>query len=145
MHSMDNTPKIVTIIGLIFEGLGVLGSFVGGLMLSNIENSPFYDLLVMDTTPSELDEVIELMTWMGGLVYGLAIFTGIFFIVNVYLFVKLMSGKFEEETAKKVYLYQAIWGGVNILFNQITGILYLVSGVTGYSGHKEEKNVRDGI
>lgn len=145
MHTMDNTPRIVTIIGLIFEGLGVLGSIVSGLWLRYIESSPFYAFIEMDTTPAELDEVLELMVWLGNLVLGLGIFLAIFFVVNLILFTKLMGSKLDEETAKKVYLYQAIWGGVNILFNQITGILYLVSGVTGYSGHKEEKNIRDGI
>ena len=46
---------------------------------------------------------------------------------------------------KKIYLYQAVWGGINILFNQVTGVLYLISGVSGYSGHHEEKDVREGI
>jgi hypothetical protein len=31
------------------------------------------------------------------------------------------------------------------MFNQITGILYLISGVSGFNGHREEGNIRDGI
>jgi len=56
-----------------------------------------------------------------------------------------MKGKFTESQAKKVYLYQAIWGGVSFLFNQVTGILYLISGIGGYNNQKEEVNIRDGI
>lgn len=51
--------------------------------------------------------------------------------VNLVLFTKLLNGKFDEETASKVFLYQAIYGGVNLLFNQLVGVLYLVSGIQG--------------
>lgn len=145
MHSMDNTPKILTIIGVIFEGLGVIGSFFGGWLLKNLEAFPFMSAQYADMPQAEFDEMIELMTWLGGIIYGMAIFLAVVFVINLFLFIRLMSSKFDEEQAKKVYLYQAIWGGINILFNQITGILYLISGVNGYSGHREEKNIREGI
>jgi hypothetical protein len=145
MHEMDRTPKIVTIIGLVLEGLGAISSFISGLFLVNFENSPFYDLIVTDIPADELDEMVELISWLGSIAFALGIGMTIIFIVNVYLFSKLIRNQFTEEQAKKVYLYQAIWGGFSILFNTITGILYLISGVTGYSGYKEERNIRDGI
>lgn len=145
MHKMDNTPKIVTIIGLIFEFLGVIGSFFGGWILKNFDQFPMVSAETMEVTQAEFEEILELFAWFGGIVYGIAIVITVVLVFNVYLFVKLMKGDFSEESAKKVYLYQAVWGGINILFNQITGILYLVSGVTGYSGHKEERNIREGI
>lgn len=145
MHEMDRTPKIVTIIGLVLEGLGAISSFVTGLFLVKFENSPLYDIIVIDVSAEELDEMIELISWLGNIAFILGIGMVIVFVVNIYLFSKLIRTKFTEDQAKKVYLYQAIWGGINILFNTIAGILYLISGVTGYSGHKEERNVRDGI
>lgn len=145
MHEMDRTPKIVTIIGLVLEGLGAISSFVTGLFLVNFENSPLYDIIVLDVPTDELDEMIELISWLGSIAFVLGIGMTIIFVVNIYLFSKLMKSKFTEEQAKKVYLYQAIWGGINIIFNTVAGILYLISGVTGYSGHKEERNIRDGI
>ena len=145
MHEMDRTPKIVTIIGLVLEGLGAVSSFITGLFFANFESSPLYDIIVANLPADEVTEMVELLSWLGGLAYVLGIGMIIVFIFNIYLFSKLIKSKFTEEQAKKVYLYQAIWGGINVVFNTITGILYLISGVTGYSGHKEERNVRDGI
>jgi hypothetical protein len=145
MHTMDKTPRIVTIIGLIFEGLNVVGTLVGGLFLRNFESFPLFDLAMAEMSAAEIDEVLELFAWLSNILIGMAIVVGVFFLVNLVLFTRLMQGRYTEEAAKKVYLYQAVWGGVNVALNLITGILYLVSGVTGYGGHKEERNIRTGI
>ena len=145
MHKMDNTPKILTIIGLALEGLGVFGLLVGGFIMRNIGSLPFFDAELMQIPQEDLDLMIDLYEIFGGIMIVIGIITVFIFIINLILFIKLMSGKFTEETAKKVYLYQAIWGGLNLLTNTITGILYLVSGVQGRSGHVEEKNIRAGI
>jgi hypothetical protein len=142
---MDKTPRIVTIIGLIFEGLNVAGTLFAAFVLRSFESFPMYDLIVADVPANELEEMFELFAWLGNILFGLSIFIGIFFFIDLVLFTRLMQGRYSEETAKKVYLYQAIWGGVNIALNLITCILYLVSGVTGYGGHKEETNIRTGI
>ena len=68
-----------------------------------------------------------------------------FVVLNLVLFIKLIKGTLSEESAHKVYLYQAIYGGITLLSNQIVGILYLISGVYGYKGFKEERNIRPGI
>ena len=145
MHKMDNTPKILTIIGLALEGLGVFGLLVGGFIMRNIGSLPFFDAELMQIPQEDLDLMIDLYEIFGGIMIVIGIITVFIFIINLVLFIKLISGKFTEETAKKVYLYQAIWGGLNLLTNTITGILYLVSGVQGRSGHVEEKNIRAGI
>ncbi len=69
----------------------------------------------------------------------------VFFIINLVLFIPMIKGKYTNKKARSIYLYQAIWGGFNILSNQIVGILYLVSGVQGRSGHREMTNIREGI
>jgi hypothetical protein len=142
---MDKTPRIVTIIGLVFEGIGVLGlSFSAAIFLS-FESIPFYDNIINSMNQQEVSEMLDIMNLLGNVFFYLALIVGAFFLVNLYLFIRLIKGTVEEEDAKKIYLYQAIWGGFNMLFNQITGVLYLVSGVMGYNGNKEETNIREGI
>lgn len=145
MHTMDKTPKIITIIGLIFELFGAVTSIFMGLFMMRFESTWFYDLIALDSSPAELNEVIYIMDTFGIYVFVIGIITTIVGVVNLYLFVGLMRSRFTEQQAKSLYLYQAIWGGINILFNQITGVLYLISGVTGYGGHVEESNIRDGL
>ena len=145
MHEMDNTKRIITIIGLVFEGIGVAGSFFALWFFRNFENIPGMSVEFESMTDSEYDMMMYFFNLMENIITVMIFVISILFLVSLYLFVNLLRGKYTEEQAKKVYLYQAIWGGVNLLSNQITGILYLVSGVGGYSGHKEEKNVRQGI
>jgi hypothetical protein len=142
---MENTPKIVTIIGLVFEFLGLSGLYVGGWVLANFDQFPGVSAESMDIPQAEFNEMMEIFSIFGSVLYVMGVVITIIVLINAYLFIKLMKGNYNEQQAKKVYLYQAIWGGLNLLFNQLTGILYLVSGVTGYNGHKEEKNIREGI
>lgn len=145
MHQMDKTPRILTIIGLVFEGIGVPSSFLGAWVMMSFDSLPGSSPEMMNLPQQDFDEVVELFAWLGEIIFVLAIVMGIVFMVNLILFIKLIKGRYDEETAKKIYLYQAIWGGINVLFNQITAIMYLISGVSGYSGHREERNIRDGI
>ncbi len=145
MHEMDNTKRVLTIIGLVFEGISVVLIGLVLLFFTNIENLPGMDVELAAMTAEEHDFTMWIFNLMIN-VMGLSIFIlGIILIINLYLFTKLMKGRYSEEQAKKVYLYQAIWGGINLLSNQIVGILYLVSGVGGYNGHKEETDIRSGI
>jgi len=66
-------------------------------------------------------------------------------ILNHILFRKLIKGYLTEKQARNVYLYLAIYGGLYLFSNQILGILYLISGIRGYKGEKEETDIRDGI
>ena len=112
---------------------------------NNFDNIPGMSVEIAAMDPEEY----AMMRWIFDLViniFGVMIFVfGIILIINIYLFSKLIGGKYSEEQARKVYLYQAIWGGINLMSNQITGILYLISGVGGYNGHKEQKEIRSGI
>ena len=148
-HVMDRTPRIVTIIGLVFEGLSVIMmgfiAFVFKAYLT-VNNQFFVDLLTEDgASTADIDFVFKLYEIIGNVLIVLAVVIGLFFILNIVLFTKLIKGRYSEETAKKVYLYQAIYGGVNLLFNTLVGILYLISGVMGRQGRKDEINVREGI
>ncbi len=145
MHEMDNTKRIITIIGLVFEFIAVLGIIFGIWFFDNFESIPGMQAELDAMSASEY----EIMMWWFDLiidvVYVMIVVMIIALFVNIVLFSKLMKGKFDDQQAKKVYLWQAIWGAINLLSNQITGVLYLISGVGGYNGHKEETDIRDGI
>lgn len=144
MHTMQKTPKIITIVGLVLEGIGALSTLGGAYFVSlhrKIEN--FAE--IMEMTQEEYEEFIFVFDFLSNFLYVLGGIILIIFIVNLILFSKLIQGKFSEETATKVYLYQAIWGGINIIFNTVTGILYLISGVQGYNGTEDMPEVREGI
>lgn len=145
MHIMDNTKKIITIIGLGFELLSIGGILLIIWIMENFQNIPGFSSDLDTMTPDEIATLNELMDFFVDILYVVLVVVGFIVLINLYLFSKLIGGKFTEEQAKKVYLYQAIWGGINLLSNQITGILYLVSGVGGYNGQREETDIRDGI
>ncbi len=143
-HKMESTPRILTIIGLAFEGLSVIGIFVTLPLLRKVLDPAF--LLEMDPTITQAD--LDFIEIFNGFILTFAIISGIiisiFFIINLILFTKLLRGKFTEETAKKVYLYQFIWGIVCIFINSIVGILYIISGYTGQQGPNTDQP-REGI
>ncbi len=145
MHKMDRTPKILTIIGLVFEVVGIIGIFIGAYIMRNLMDFSFMSPETLEISQEEFDMIIDIYTWIGNLLVVMGIIMSVFLFVNLILFPKLIKSKYTEESAKKVYLYQAIWGGLNLLSNQVVGILYLISGVSGYNGHVEEKDIRDGI
>lgn len=145
MHIMDNTKRIITIIGLVFEGLGVVGTVFALWFIRNFENIPGMSAEFETMSDSEYEFMMYIFNLTEDIISILIYVIAVMFLISLYLFVNLMRGKYDEQGAKKVYLYQAIWGGINLLSNQVTGILYLVSGVGGYSGQKEETDIRQGI
>lgn len=145
MHTMDNTKRIITIIGLVFEVISVFGIIFGLWFMKNFENIPGMSVELASMSPEEYEFMMWVFEISINIMTVLIFIVGLFTVINLYLFTKLIRGKFTEEQAKKVYLYQAIWGGINLLSNQVTGILYLISGVGGYNGHKEQKDIRQGI
>jgi len=143
---MESTPKVITIIGLVLEGISVITLGISGLFMARISELPgLGSATEAEMTIEEYVEFIQVMEWIGNLLFVMAIVITIFFTINLILFIGLMKEKYTEEQAKKIYLYQAIWGGLNLLSNQITGILYLISGVQGYNGRKDSVDVREGI
>ena len=145
MHKIEDTPKIITIIGLVLEGLAGL-VYTGMAVLFSYSGGIIEFLQEADEMTVEEEEFLQIMmNWMSGLFIVLAILFVVMFFINLYLFTKLIRGSYTDAQAKKVYLYQAIWGGINVLLNTVTGILYLVSGIQGYSGQVDRINTRDGI
>ncbi len=146
MHKMERTPRIITIIGMVIEGIFVLGLIAASILFKNIEKMPnLGSAAEANMSPEEYAELIQFLGYLGSFIFVMTIVYTIFFIVNLVIFPGLIKEKYTEEKAKSVYLYQAVWGGIMLMSNQITGILYLVSGVQGYNGRKDKVNVRDGI
>ena len=145
MHRMERTPRIITIIGLVFEGLAGLTTGITALLINFIDKLPGYSASLEDLPADELEALEIMMHFLLVLLIVFAIVFSVMFVFNLILFLKLMTGAFTEKQAKKVYLYQAIWGGLNVLFNSVTGILYLVSGIQGYNGEVDRIETREGI
>ena len=145
MHVMDNTKKIITIIGLVFEIISVFAIGFSIWLFKNFDSLPGMSLELAEMSQEEYDMMMWIFDLSISIMSVMIFIVGAFTLINIYLLSKLISGKFTEQQAKKVYLYQAIWGGINLLSNQITGVLYLISGVGGYNGHKEQKDIRSAI
>ena len=145
MHKMENTPKIITIIGLVIEGVAAVSTFLGAWFVSIIDTIPGYSESLLEMSTEEFEFYEYIMDFVFTLLIVFAIVYTIMFFLNLFLFKKLMNGTWTEEQAKKVYLYQAIWGGLNVMTNSITGILYLVSGIQGYNGQVDRIETREGI
>lgn len=145
MHQMEKTNKILSIIGLCTEGLSVIVVSLFAYFFYVLEKIPFFGLIEDEVSAEELTEILALYKIIGGFMAIMAVIMAVFLIVNLFLFTGLMRGRWTEKTAQSIYLYQAIWGGINLLSNQIAGVVYLVSGVQGYKGYKEMKDIREGI
>lgn len=145
MHKMDDTPKLITILGLCLEGFSMICGIVVILFLnaSNVLTDITAESLEM--SESEFSYFMEIINIGLIIIYGaLAVFF-VVFLVNLILFIPMIKGNYTESKARNVYLYQAIWGGLNLFSNTLVGILYLVSGIQGRKGRREEKDIREGI
>jgi hypothetical protein len=142
---MEKTPRILTIIGLVFEGFAAMSSIVAGLLFVNADKFIFIDEIYA-TIPTDEQWIFDLMTGaIGGLILVMGLSIGLIFTINLILFSKLMRGAYSEVTAKKIYKYQIIWGVISLLLNTLTGIFYIVSGFQGFEGQKDHFDVREGI
>jgi hypothetical protein len=144
MHKMERTPMIITIIGMVIEGISSIVLIGVTILFFNIQKIPgLRNAAEAELSPSEYADLIAFLGYIGYFILAMSIVYTMFFIVNLILFPGLMKERYTEEKAKNIYLYQAIWGGISLMSNQITGILYLISGVQGYNGRKDKVNERD--
>ncbi len=133
MHHMEDAPRMLTIVGLVVEGLALL-VFIAATIIANIVSAiPKEDLLESGWLAQDVDIFLQTATVLVTIFMAIAILLGIMFTVNVFVFRRMMKGQFTESQAKYVYLYQAIWGGISLTFNTITGVLYLISALQTHS------------
>jgi len=146
MHKIESTPKIITIIGLVLEGIAAVALSFMAFLFSNFNSIPeIEERLLLEMTDAEYADFLIFVDFLVTFFLVLAIILVTMFMINLVLFTKLIKGSYTDEQAKKIYLYQAIWGGISIMLNTVTGILYLISGVQGYSGKKDNEDFREGI
>ena len=145
MHTMERTNKVITIIGLVLEAFNSLGMFFGAYLLGSVLDRELFLELDPSMDIQELDLILNIYGTFSTVLYVLGAIVLVVFIVNIYIFGKLIKGNIPEESVKKVYTYQFVWGIINIFMNTIAGILYIVSGYQGMKGNKELKDTREGI
>lgn len=131
MHQAEETSRISTVIGLVVEGIGMFLalSFAAGINVMEAIDDQFF--LDEGFTASETETLLRIVDILGIVLLVLGGILLVVFLINLVVFTKLLNGKFDIETAKNVYLYQIIWGAINLFFNQIAGIMYLISGIKG--------------
>lgn len=134
---MSKTVRNLTLAGLIIQALSLIGLFTITILS--------FQPAVITFIQTELGN--EAM-WFGVIRTILLIsfsLSIVFFILNAYLFIPIIQGKVVPNLSSK-FLYLAIYGVLNISFNQLMGIIYVIAGIMGYNHiEKEENPIRDGI
>ena len=88
---MDNTPRIITILGLVLEGVGVLGLYMMIYMVSILTKSSYFTYEKLEITQEEFNDLLHVVDIVEIGFVVLAIFMTIVFIVNLYLFITIVS------------------------------------------------------
>lgn len=127
----NDVSKITTIIGLVFELFTALFMFLTSQLLLNLPQS-IVEVIESENLPAAQEALVfDMLNILGIIVFIISLVSFSAFLVNQYLFRRLIRGDFNASTRKNIFLYQAIWGGINIAFNTIVGALYLISGIYG--------------
>ncbi len=143
---VHQTTKTTTVLGLVFEGFGLLMMILGLVFLQLLSTLSVNDLMAEGLSQGDAQIVLLAGAVLRLVLLVLTFIVSLFFMVNLWLFSRLVKQRYDYETAQKVLLYQAIYGGFNMLFNQIVGVLYLISGITGRQSLKvPQETVREGL
>ncbi len=132
-HKMEDSARVFTILGLVVEILALfvfIGLYMFTQYLTSITREEYIEA---GWLPQDADLLLSLARGFTVVFIIVMILLGIMLIVNLYVFSKLIRGGFTESQARKIYLYQAVWGGVSLTFNTITGVFYLISAVQTHS------------
>ncbi len=143
---VNDTSRIMTIIGLVVEGIVlVILLFTGMLFIS--QEGFFESIIQAENLPRSQEALLlAIINILGYVLVVLGVIVFIVFMINLFLFIKLVQNRYDEKTLRKVLIYQSVWGGINLLFNQVSGILYLISGLHGMNTlQKEKETIRDGL
>lgn len=145
MHKMQNTPKILSIIGSIMDFLGVVGMGFSAFILKAVFTESFFEDIVPPEDMGEIQEIVEIYQFLGNIMIVIAMILGVIFVVNLIVNLRLMSGKLSESQARVSYTYQLFIGIVLILLNTVAGIVYIISGVKGRENEPDRIETRSGI
>ena len=144
-HTMERTPRILTKIGLTLEFLSATFALLAYILFENFWNSDFFLKIDPTTTSRELEIIDMIGPYLKIFMLVASIIGFIIFIVNYILFSGLYKGKYSTEKARSIYTYQFIWGIIQLFFNTVTGILYLISGNQGRNDQLDKPFTREGI
>lgn len=142
---MQKTPRILTKIGLVLEFLSASLALLMYYFIDTLLDPNFLLVIDPETTQAELDMILELQGVIKTIILVSVIIGFTMFIINYYFFSGLYKGRYDEEKAKKVYLYQFIYGIICLFGNLVIGIMYLLSGNQGRNGEEDRPHTREGI
>lgn len=146
MTKIPSSSKVLTIIGLVIEGLSFLAMWGITLLLSRIPAWFEETILLFSEDMMEFNQIMNGIPFIRVIVILFSVFISILFIVNLIFFIPTILGKKSETFTSNVFLYQAILGGISLFTNQLLGAIYLISGIIGRNElEKNIENVRDGI
>lgn len=143
-YIVSSLTRTCTLIALILDGL----SFVYLTLFAIYFKSFINFLMRFDDINININNDFLLFDNYFGLIQGILIFasviSGIFLIINLILFTKLINSKVSVNTARNITIYQIIFGALSLLGNIISGILYLISGINSHSNLKPIDNLNIG-
>ena len=143
---LHRTTKTTTILGLVFEGFGLVMMVLGLIFLQLLSELSINDLVNEGFSSNEAQLILLVGAVVRLILLVLTLIISVVFVINLWLFTNLIKQKYDYETAQKILLYQAIYGGVNLLFNQIAGVLYLISALNGRHTLKvPQETIREGL
>lgn len=146
MTKIPSSSKVLTIIGLVIEGLSFLAMLGITLLFSRIPAWFEETILLFSEDVLEFNQIMNGIPFIRVMVILFSVFISILFIINLIFFIPTILGKKSQTFTSNVFLYQAILGGISLFTNQLLGAIYLISGIIGRNElEKNIENVRDGI
>lgn len=146
MTKIPSSSKVLTIIGLVIEGLSFLAMLGITLLFSRIPAWFEETILLFSEDVLEFNQIMNGIPFIRVLLILFSVFISILFIINLIFFIPTILGKKSQTFTSNVFLYQAILGGISLFTNQLLGAIYLISGIIGRNElEKNIENVRDGI
>ncbi|MEC9485822.1 MAG: heavy metal-binding domain-containing protein [Candidatus Izemoplasma sp.] len=108
-HIMEQKPKLLTIIGLVFEGVAVISMVFFTWILLTFTESKLYALIEVDTTPSELEEIEMVLSFIQTPILVLAIIMAILLVVNLFcLRYYYEESSHMKQPKKSIYIKQLL-------------------------------------
>ena len=146
MPKIPTSVRILTILGLVFQGIGVVLTSALFLIVARL---PRFFMMVLEeafVTADELNAFFEVLPIIRIISVVVIVIQLAFFIVNMFLFIPVLKEKKTVEQASTIFLYQAIYGGITLFSNQLVGVVHLISGIIGRNKMEQASEpIRDGI
>ncbi len=146
MPKLPTSVRVLTILGLVFQGLSLLFTAFIFFMIARL---PAFFMMILEeafVTADELNAFYMALPFLRTVITIVIIFQLAFFLVNALLFIPVIREKTSDQKASTIFLYQAIYGGITLFSNQLVGVMYLIAGIIGRNKMEQKiEPVRDGI